>query len=222
MSRIKPVDIIAVIISLLPLLLFSIFHDSFADRVPIHWNAAGEADGWTEKDQLPVYLGIMAALALGIYLILRSIKKIDPKRTAQLNEGIATKAGIGIVTFMSTINSVILLPSTSTLNITTIVLVIVSLLFAFMGNLMYNIKPNYLIGIRLPWTLENENNWKHTHRLAGILWFVGGIISATLSILIGPKTMFTIFIGITVLLVFIPGVYSFILYKRTTSRGQSE
>lgn len=221
MSRIKSVDIVAVVISLFPLLLFIVFYNSLADRVPIHWNASGEADGWTDRDELPIYLSIMAVLALGIYALLRSIKKIDPKRTAQLNEGIATKAGFGMVTFMSAINSLILLPGTSTLNVTTIVLVMVSLLFSFIGNLMYNVKPNYFIGIRLPWTLENESNWKHTHRLAGILWFVGGIISATLSLLLGPETMFTIFLGITALLVLIPGVYSFILYRRAADQGKS-
>lgn len=216
MIRIKPVDIVAVVISLLPFVLFVALHDSLADRVAIHWNAAGEADGWTESDQLPIYFGVMAALGLGVYLLLRSIKKIDPKRTAQFNEGIAIKIGIGMVTFVSAIGSLVFLPSTNNLNITSIVLVMVSLLFTFLGNLMYNIKPNYFIGIRLPWTLENENNWKYTHRLAGIMWFIGGLISATLSILIGPKTMFTIFIAITVLLVLIPSIYSFILHKRTS------
>jgi uncharacterized membrane protein len=85
---------------------------------------------------------------------------------------------------------------------------------------MYNIKPNYFIGIRLPWTLENDDNWKHTHRLAGISWFIGGIISAILSLLISPKTMFPVFIGITMLLVLIPGVYSFMLFKRAKNHSQ--
>jgi uncharacterized membrane protein len=222
MRRIKGADIAAVIISLLPFLLFIALHDFLRDRVAIHWNAAGEADGWTESDRLPVYFGAMAALGLGVYLLLRSIKKIDPKRTAQLNEGIAIKVGIGIVTFISAISSLIVLPIPNDLNITSIILVMVSLLFTFLGNLMYHIKPNYFIGIRLPWTLENENNWRHTHRLAGITWFIGGIISATLSMLIQPKTMFIIFIGITFLLVLVPGIYSFILFKRTNGQRQSD
>jgi uncharacterized membrane protein len=116
----------------------------------------------------------------------------------------------------------IVLPIPNDLNITSIILVMVSLLFTFLGNLMYHIKPNYFIGIRLPWTLENENNWRHTHRLAGITWFIGGIISATLSMLIQPKTMFIIFIGITFLLVLVPGIYSFILFKRTNGQRQSD
>jgi len=101
MIKVKPVDIVAVVISLFPFVLFAALQDSLADRVAIHWNAAGDADGWTDVDQLPVYLGTLAALGLGVYLLLRSIKKIDPKRTAQLNESIAIKLGIGIVTFVS-------------------------------------------------------------------------------------------------------------------------
>jgi uncharacterized membrane protein len=223
MSRIKFVDIFAVIISLIPFAFFIALRDSLADRIPIHWNAAGEVNGWAERDQLPMFLGLMAAFGMGIYLILRfMVKKIDPKRTAQLNEGITQKIGIGIVIFMSAINTLILLPNTGKLNIAKIVLVMVSLLFTFLGNLMYNIKPNYFIGIRLPWTLESENNWKLTHRLAGVTWFIGGLISATLSMSIEPRNMFTFFIVITMLLVLVPSVYSFILYKRTTDHTHSQ
>jgi uncharacterized membrane protein len=154
--------------------------------------------------------------------MLRFIKKIDPKRAAQLNEAVAVKIGLGIVTFLAAINILIVVPHTNRFNTTTIVLLLASLLLTFVGNFMYNIKPNYFIGIRLPWTLGNENNWKLTHRFAGITWFIGGIISAILSMFIGPKTMFIIFVAITIFLFLVPSVYSFILYKRMTHHSQSE
>jgi uncharacterized membrane protein len=194
--------------------------DSLPEKLPMHWNIKGEVDGWTTKGQLPFFLLAMTAIGAFTYLLLRFIKRIDPKRTAQLNENRALKVGIGIITFMTAINLLILMPKGDTLNITTVVLVMVSFLFTFLGNVMYNIKANYFIGIRLPWTLENDDNWKHTHRLAGILWFVGGIISAILSLLISPNTMFPIFIGITMLLVLIPSTYSFILFKRSKNHSQ--
>jgi uncharacterized membrane protein len=156
----------------------------------------------------------MTAIGAMTYLLLRFIKHIDPKRTAQLNETIALKVGIGVISFMTAINLLLLMPKGDTFNITTVVFVMVSLLFAFLGNVMYNIKPNYFIGIRLPWTLEDENNWKHTHRLAGIVWFIGGIVSASLVLAMEPKMVFPIFIGITMLLVLIPSVYSFMIFRK--------
>ena len=59
------------------------------------------------------------------------------------------------------------------------------LLFAFMGNLMHNIKPNYFAGVRTPWTLEDPDTWRATHRLAGKLWFGGGIF-VTIAVLVLP------------------------------------
>ena len=43
------------------------------------------------------------------------------------------------------------------------------LLFMFIGNLMYSIKPNYFAGIRLPWTLSSDDNWRATHKVGGIV-----------------------------------------------------
>lgn len=41
---------------------------------------------------------------------------------------------------------------------------------------MSKIRQNYTVGIRLPWTLSSEDNWDKTHRLAGKLWIVGGVL----------------------------------------------
>ena len=214
MRRIKLIDILAVVVSLIPFAVIAIVQESLPDRIPIHWNMAGEVDGWTAKDQVPVFLGIMAGLGLSLYLLTRFMKKLDPKRSAQLNENTAPKIGFGIVVFMCAINCLILAPGLVKFNMMTIVVVMVSLLFTFLGNLMYNIKPNYFIGIRLPWTLENEDNWKRTHRLAGTVWFAGGIASAALALFMEPKSMFIIFMSITAVLVLVPGIYSFVIFRQ--------
>ena len=37
---------------------------------------------------------------------------------------------------------------------------------------MHSIKPNYFVGMRLPWTLESEANWRSTHQFASraVVW----------------------------------------------------
>jgi uncharacterized membrane protein len=197
-----------------PFVAWFMLKDALPERLPIHWNAAGVANGWTSKGSIPWYLLLMTGIGIATYLVLRFSKRIDPKRTAQLNENVALKVGIGVVAFMTTVNLLIVIPKNSAFNMGTTIFIMLGCLFAFLGNLMYNIKPNYFIGIRLPWTLENENNWKLTHRLAGAVWFIGGIVCIILGILLSPRTMFPVFIGLTVLLVLIPSVYSFILFQR--------
>lgn len=218
MTKARFVDLVAFIVCVIPFIAWFALRDSLPEKLPIHWNAEGQVDGWTRKEKLPLFILMMTGISALTYLLLRFIKRIDPKRTAQLNEGIATKIGVGVITFMTAVNLLLLIPKDETFNMTKAVLVMVSLLFTFLGNLMYNIKPNYFIGIRLPWTLENEENWKQTHRIAGILWFGGGILCASLALLLQPKATFPIFIIVTVILVLIPSIYSFVLFKKSNNR----
>lgn len=167
MTKVRFVDWVALILCAIPFIAWFFLRDSLPERLPIHWDSEGQIDGWTGKDKLPLFLMLMTGISTTTYLLLRFIKRLDPKRTAQLNEGIALKIGVGIIIFMTAVNLLLIIPKDETFDMTRVVLVMVSLLFAFLGNLMYNIKPNYFVGIRLPWTLENEENWRQTHRVAG-------------------------------------------------------
>src|SRR5205809_2888913 len=93
------------------------------------------------------------------------------------------------------------------------VFVTMGLLFAFLGNNMYNIKPNYFAGLRLPWTLENEENWKKTHQLAGRLWFFGGLFFAALALFLSNEWAGYMGTAVLAILILIPVFYSYNLYK---------
>ena len=84
------------------------------------------------------------------------------------------------------------------------------------GNYMHTIKPNYFAGIRVPWTLNNEENWRKTHLLAGKLWFVGGLVIALVCLLLPANISIITFFTLTMILVVIPIVYSYRLYKNNS------
>ena len=90
----------------------------------------------------------------------------------------------------------------------------VGLLFCFIGNYMHNIKPNYFAGFRVPWTLNNAENWRKTHLLAGKIWFAGGLGLSLLCLLLPDTISFIVFFTVTIILVIIPAVYSYRLYKK--------
>ena len=94
------------------------------------------------------------------------------------------------------------------------IILFIGVLFIILGNYFKTIRPNYFIGIRTPWTLENESIWKETHRVGGIIWLVGGVVIILASMIIERQWSFIIFISITTIIVIIPVVYSFILFKR--------
>lgn len=55
-------------------------------------------------------------------------------------------------------------------------LVFVGLVFVLIGNYLPKVKQNYYLGIKLPWTLADEENWNKTHRLGGRVWVTGGLL----------------------------------------------
>ena len=94
------------------------------------------------------------------------------------------------------------------------VLIGVTLLFLLLGNYFGKLKPNYFISIRTPWTLENEENWRKTHRLSGMIWVVGSLIMLSFLIFNYQPWVVILFVAYAVTLAAIPIGYSFWLYKR--------
>jgi uncharacterized membrane protein len=90
---------------------------------------------------------------------------------------------------------------------------LMGIFFVIAGNWMYNIKPNYFVGIRVPWTLENPDNWRATHRMGSKLWVIGGILITICSSFLDGKTAEYFFMITTLGLAFIPIIYSFLYFK---------
>ncbi len=100
---------------------------------------------------------------------------------------------------------------------------ILSMVFvAAVGNLYPTIRFNYMIGIKNSWTQSNEIIWKKTHSFAGKVFFWGGLIGAMYGILfdVNPVPyMPVIYVGYVFTLVFIPHVFSYLLFRKTHSHA---
>ena len=68
------------------------------------------------------------------------------------------------------------------------------------------------VGIKLPWTLQSEENWTRTHRLSGFLWVLCGFVMIPLSLLrLWSGWLFGALLAVMVL---IPTVYSYALHRK--------
>ena len=65
-------------------------------------------------------------------------------------------------------------------------------LLAVLGNVLSKTRPNWLIGIRTPWTLSSDKSWDVTHRWGGRLMLLGGLASAIAFLLTPPPVAFTV------------------------------
>lgn len=189
---------------------------SLPDQVAMHFDLHGNPDRFGSKNELWFTAALLAGISAGIYLLTTNLHRIDPKRAAREVKDRSFNIAVTVVIFLTGIHFLIIYSSSQgSIKIQPgIIFAAIGLLFATLGNYMYNIKPNYFIGMRLPWTLENENNWKKTHQLAGRLWFVAGIIMAIVCLLIPPAAAFVVFLSGTLLISLIPAVYSYRLFAK--------
>ena len=71
-------------------------------------------------------------------------------------------------------------------------------------------KQTYTLGIKLPWTLNDEENWNHTHRMAGWLWMIGGVLFMLL-IFVEDMDIWLMIVLMSVMAI-VPIIYSFVYY----------
>ncbi|MDE3211609.1 MAG: SdpI family protein, partial [Bacteroidota bacterium] len=124
------------------------------------------------------------------------------------------KIGMAVVLLLCAINCFVIYSSKAgSGSIGGFLPVILGIFFAFLGNLMHSIKPNYFAGIRTPWTLESEETWRKTHQLGGKLWFAGGLVLAVSGLLFPLATMKIVMPVVIAILVIWPIAYSYLYYK---------
>jgi len=185
--------------------------------VALHFDLSGKPDRFGDKNELLTTIIGLAGMSAVVYLILINIYRIDPKKYAAENKGRLRRLAFGVVVFISTLLCMIIYSGSKgniRFNIG-LMLAGIGLLFAFIGNYMHNIKPNYFAGFRLPWTLENEENWKKTHALAGKLWFAGGLFLAIVCLFLPSKLATIVFFSVMIVITIIPAVYSYQMFSKT-------
>jgi uncharacterized membrane protein len=200
--------IITSIVCVLPMIIGAIIYSKLPKQMPIHFNYSGNADNYAPKAFVCFALPLIMLLA---NLLLHVIINNDPKN----NGGGSVVATISKWTIP--VVSVIVFALCSiyglgyNLSSTKYVIVAVGILIIFIGNYLPKCRQNYTVGIKLPWTLNDINNWNKTHRMAGVLWIICGILFAV-SAFLGRVGEVSIIILIIVM-VCVPTAYSFLLYK---------
>ncbi len=196
----------------LPFIYLAYYWNELPAKVPVHWNIKGEIDRYGDKSEL---LLIPFLLPLMVYLIFLLIPIIDPKKNLNKMGKKYNSIKFLLTTFMSVLAIYIIhIAKSGGTNDPNALLLLLGVLFLILGNYFKTIKANYFIGIRTPWTLESEEVWKSTHRLAGRLWFFGGIAIVLLSLLLEHEANFIAFISITIFITLIPVIFSYLEFRK--------
>lgn len=200
---------ISTVVCLLPILLGVFLYAKLPSQIPIHFNSAGEADGYASK---PVACFMLPVVLAGLNLIVHFSMDADPKRD-NVPEIVKSLSKMIVPVISMTVQPMILfIAMGKDIPVERIVPVMVGLLLVVVGLYLPKSRQNYTVGIRLPWTLNNEDNWNKTHRMAGILWTLGGVLVIIFGLL--QLYLWYVLSGVILVLICIPAMYSYILYKR--------
>jgi uncharacterized membrane protein len=192
-------------------------------EIPVHWNASGQVDRYGGKFEGLLLLPLMA---LGIYLLMRYLPNIDPGRVNYARFGGAyTAIRAGVLVLMAGIyGMVIAWVLHAPVDMSRAVPVAVGALFVLFGSVLGQVKPNWFVGIRTPWTLSSTESWARTHRLGGRLFIALGLLFAVTG-LVKLGSFGLLILGASIAVVAALVVYSYFVWRadpgrRTTPDGR--
>ena len=202
--------LITSVVILLPILGGVLLWDKLPEQVPFHWNINGEVDNWVSR---PVAVFVMPFVLLGFQWLCFFLTRLDPKHKDKSPKLMGLV--LWIIPVMNLLLNVIvyLAALDREVNIEVVIPLFFGALFVVIGNYLPKCEPSYTVGIKLPWTLEDEQNWNATHRLAGWLWVAGGLLIMPCTLL-PPVAAFAVMMGILLVMLIIPTVYSYRYYKK--------
>lgn len=188
------------------------------DSIPVHWGIDGEVDRYGGKFE---GLLLMPLLAAGIYLMLLFIPRIDPKRANyERFANVYRIIRIVMLVFMAALHGIIIAAVFgSGIDIGMVIMIMVGLLLAILGNYFGKLKPTWFVGIRTPWTLTSDLSWNKTHRLGGRLFVALGLLLAAAGVIGQDWALYLVFGLLFAMIIFLM-IYSYVVWKSDPDRRQ--
>lgn len=208
--------LVSSIVIILPMIIGLCMWNILPDLIPVHFDINGNPDSYASK-AVAVFALPGGMLALHWLCILCSAK-LDPKSKNTIN----SKA-FNLVIWITPIINLVLCAVIFAyalgvkLNIGFILSLLFGVMFIVIGNYLPKCKQSYTLGIKLPWTLNDEDNWNRTHRFGGIVWVIGGILMLATAFLAN----FWVLMGILFVMVIIPIIYSYTIFRKNKKNNEN-
>jgi len=193
-----------------------IIYPHLPEQVPGHWNIHGEVDAYYPRSFGAFFAPL---LTIGIYLLMLVLPLLDPRRDNYQRFSTAYMyTRWGLVLLLTVLHITTILFSLGyNIDVAMVVKSLVSVLLILIGNFMGQIRHNYFVGIKTPWTLANEEVWQRTHRVGGKIWVVGGLICLAMSFFSTVWAAY-IFFAVIIIMAIVPIIYSYLLFNKLQIR----
>ena len=209
--------IISSIVILLPMLFGAFGGKMLPEKIATHWGLDGNADGFMSTS---VVFFVLPLILLAVHWICMILSAVIDKDVEQ------NKKVIGITFWIIPVISLMscgIIFSTAlgyTSKISAVVSVILAIAFIVIGNYMPKMTRSRTAGIKIKWTLANDENWNATHRFAGKVYVVMGLL-CLLAIPLPTAALPAVMIGLILVCVLLPVIYSYRFYKKQLAEGKA-
>lgn len=197
------------------LLASALLYPRMPERMPIHWNAAGEVDGYGSR-----FTGLFLTplVMVGMVLLMLAIPAIDPlKKNITLFRPTFNLLMLILTAYFAYLHALTLASALGyRFNMTTMLLPALALLFYVIGDLLKRARRNYMVGIRTPWTLASDQTWEATHRVGSLAFKICAGLSL-IGLFLGEAGIWLFVIAMLGAVLFTL-VYSYVYYQRATDK----
>jgi uncharacterized membrane protein len=201
----------AILVNVVLLVVTAVLFPGLPAEVPTHWDMHGQVDGTMAR--FPgAFLG--SAMGLGLCILLPLLRRIDPRsKSYDRFDGTFNIVVNAVGLMMAAVQVMTLAVSLGyELDVTRWMMAGVGVMFVVLGNYMPRIRSNWWMGIRTPWTLENEEVWRRTHRFGGRAFVAGGVITVAASLLLGGRSTW-VSLAAMMMAGLAPVVYSYVVWR---------
>jgi uncharacterized membrane protein len=186
-------------------------------QLPIHWNAAGQADGFAEANSALLW---PAAMSVMLGLLMAAIPRLEPLQDRlEASAPVLRATWIGVMLLMVYVQVMIAAPALGWAIGPDLLLAGVGVLMVVIGNALPKSRPSFFVGIRTPWTLTDTDNWIATHRLGGKLMMAAGVVMVLAAFVpLAPEWRLTAMIAPIMAASVVPVAYSWWLWRSRPAR----
>ncbi len=201
--------------------VYNVQYDQLPEKIPTHWGLEGQPDKFTPKQDAWFHFYALPGLLVGWVFLTWLLARISPEDFSVDSFQETYGYLMALVSCLFAYMHGVILWNTLHPNFGFLKAFSVGffLFFALLGNVLGKTRKNFWIGIRTPWTLADERVWNKTHRQAGWIFVIYGVLGAALALLtdISPLILLGGFIFVAAYTVF----YSYVLYRRLHPAGSA-
>lgn len=205
----------------LPLLIAVIAFPFLPEKIPAHYNFAGEIDRWGSKYETLIFP--LVTIGMGLFMLWMAKISAKQEEGGKNNEKIVFYTGMGLSVFFTLEHCFSLYKSFAAAesmsyaheaDINQFVCILLGISLVIMGNFMPKLRSNGIIGLRTPWSMKNDITWKKSQLFGGISFMVCGAIMVVCGIFIDGYTAMGVALGLIIIDTIVCVIYSYKIAKK--------